>query len=245
MKLYLATLLVIVCISGVFGQSATDSSDAATQKELGALIQKLMDAIPVGDRATWEKYVADDVIYTDENFKVLSKKDLLDSLKPLPKGCSGSIKAENFQFRIKGDAAIVVWESHEEEFVFGQRLAPLYLVTDTYFKRNGQWQLVAEQIIVRPSERPPVKIDAKNYQSLVGEYKLTPGVIYKAMVEDGKLMIQRTGRNKQELLPADVNTYSVKGTIRGEMIFIRDAQGEVVEIRDRRENNDLVWKKIK
>ena len=219
-------------------------ADAATEKEIASIIQKLMDAIPIGDQAVWDTYVADDVIYTDENWKVLTKKDLLESLKPLPKGYSGSIKAANFRFN--GDTAAVSWESlEEEEFVFGQRLAPVYLVTDTYFKRQGQWQLVAEQIIVRPSERKPIAVDSKVYESLVGEYELAPGVIYKITVEGGKLIGQRTGRDKQELLPADANTYFVKGTIRDERVFIRDAQGRVLEIRDRRENNDLVWKKIK
>jgi len=56
---------------------------------------------------------------------------------------------------------------------------------------------------------------------------------------------QRTGRDKQELLPADVNTYFVKGTIRGEKVFVRDAGGHVTVMLDRRENNDLVWKRIK
>ncbi len=223
---------------------AQESSDADTEKQIVHIIQSLMDAVAAGDKAVWEKHVADDVIYTDETWNVLTKKDLVESLAPLPKGYSGSIKVANVKSRINRDAAIISWQALEEETVFGQRLAPIYLVTDTYFKRNGQWMLVAEQITVRPSERQSVKVDPKVYDALRGEYKLTEGVTYKITIEDGKLMGQRTGRDKQELLPADVNTYFIKGTIRGEKVFIRDAAGRVVEMRDRRENNDLVWKKI-
>jgi len=47
------------------------------------------------------------------------------------------------------------------------------------------------------------------------------------------------------LLPADENTFFPKGTVRGEKVFVRDATDRVTHLLDRRENNDLVWKKVK
>jgi heat shock protein HslJ len=219
--------------------------DVETERELVRIIQSLMDAVAVGDKAVWERHVADDLIYTDENWRVLTKREILADFKPLPKGYSGSIKVAEVKSRINGDAAVVSWQAHEEETVYGQKLAPVYLVTDTYFRRGGRWQLVAEQITVRPSERKPFAVDPKVYDSLAGEYELTPGVTYTITVEGGRLLGQRTGRDKQELLPADVNTYFVKGSIRGEKVFVRDAGGRVTAMLDRRENNDLVWKRLK
>lgn len=226
-------------------QEGAGSPDAETEKELVRIIQSLMDAVAVGDKAVWERHVADDLIYTDENWRVLTKAEILADFRPLPKGYSGSIKVAEVRSRINGDAAVISWQAHEEETVYGQRLTPVYLVTDTYFRRGGRWQLVAEQITVRPSERKTFAVDPKVYDSLAGEYELTPGVTYTVTVEGGRLMGQRTGRDKQELLPADVNTYFVKGTVRGEKVFVRDAGGRVTSILDRRENNDLVWKRIK
>jgi hypothetical protein len=133
----------------------------------------------------------------------------------------------------------------EEEFIFGQKLAPIYLVTDTYFKRNGRWQMIASHVIVMPRERTPVALNPEAYKSIPGQYELTTDVIYNITIEGSKLMGQRTGRNKEELLPADVNTFFRKGTIRGEKVFVRDASGRVTAMLDRRENNDLSWKKIK
>ncbi len=221
------------------------ASDAATEQELTRIVQQLMDALAVGDKAVWEKYVADDLIYTDENWKVMTKKEIVDSMAPLPKGYSGSIRVTNVQSRINGDAAVLSWRAMEEENVLGQKLSPTYLVTDTYFRRNGQWQLVATQITVKPSERKTATVKPEVYQSLAGQYELAPEVIYTITVEGGKLMAQRTGREKQEWVPADVNTYFTKGTVRGEKYFVRDESGRVTEMLDRRENNDLVWKKIK
>jgi hypothetical protein len=246
MKSISALLLFLILSSLGMAQSTVQNSSASTtEQELKRIAQQLLDAVASGDKAVWEKYVADDVIYTDENWSILTKKQLLDSLSPLPKGYSGSVRIANVQSRINGDSAVLSYRVLEEEFIFGQRITPIYLATDTYFKRDGRWQLIASHVIVIPSERKPIAVNPTLYKSIVGEYELAPGVIYTIAVEDDKLIGQRTGRAKEELLPADENTFFTKGTIRGEKVFVRDTGGRVTQMLDRRENNDLVWKKIK
>jgi hypothetical protein len=245
-KLAAAILLLLNLSFAVLAQTPSpNKSDAATEKELVAIAQELYDAIAVGNKAPWEKHLAADMIYTDENWQILSKKDLVEGLRPLPKGYSGSIRIANVQSRINGDAAVLSYRALEEETIFGQKLTPIYLVTDTYFKRNGQWQMIASHVIVMPSERRAIALPLDLFESFVGEYELTPGVTYTISLEGGKLIGQRTGRAKEELLPADNNTFFRKGTIRGEKVFVRDANGRVTQMLDRRENNDLAWKKIK
>ena len=244
MKLLTSFFLLIFSISG-FAQSEQKSANAATEAELVRIGQELYDALAVGNKLPWEKYVADDIIYTDENWHILTKKDLLDGLSPLPKGYSGSIRMASVQSRINGDAAVLSYRALEEEYIFGQKLTPIYLVTDTYFKRNGQWQLVASHVIVMPGERKSVVMNPRLYQPFVGQYELTQGVTYTIALEGEKLIGQRSGRAKEELVPADENTFFRKGSIRGEKVFARDASGHVTAMLDRRENNDLTWKKIK
>jgi len=244
MKLLTSFLLLMFSISG-FAQTVQKSADAATEAELVRIGQELYDAIAVGNRLPWEKYVADDIIYTDENWHILTKKDLLDGLSPLPKGYSGSIRMASIQSRISGDAAVLSYRALEEENVFGQKLTPIYLVTDTYFKRDGHWQLVASHVIVMPGERKSVVMNSNLYRPFVGQYELTQGVTYTIALEGEKLIGQRSGREKEELVPADENTFFRKGSIRGEKVFARDASGHVTAMLDRRENNDLTWKKIK
>ena len=243
----ISSILLLLMFSSLgIGQTASqDSTDSATERELLNIAQKLFDAIPLDEKSVWEKYVADDVIYTDENWRILTKKQLLESLAPFPKGYSGSIRIANVQSRITGDAAVLSYRALEEQYVFGQKLSPIYLVTDTYLKRNGYWQLVASHASVLPSERQPLAINPKHHPSIVGEYELAPGIIYTITLEGDKLMGQRTGRAKEELLPADENTFFPKGTVRGEKVFLRDANGRPTQMLDRRENNDLVWKRIK
>ena len=109
----------------------------------------------------------------------------------------------------------------------------------------SRWLLVASHVIVMPSERKAVTIRPAQIDSILGEYELTPGVTYIITRADGKVIGQRTGRTKEELLPADDHTFFRKGTIRGEKFFLQDASGRVTQMVDRRENNDLIWKKIK
>lgn len=246
MKLVWVVLVSLsVCFAAQAQMPSQSKADAATEKELVAIAQELFDAVAIGNKAPWEKYLADDMIYTDENWEILTKKDLVDGLRPLPTGYSGSIHIAKLQSRINGDAAILSYRAMEEETVFGQKLAPTYLVTDTYFKRNGHWQLMATHVIVMPSERKTMTVGPEQYDSIVGQYELTSGVVYTITREEGKLIGQRTGRDKEELLPADDHTFFRKGSIRGEKVFLRDSAGHVTQMLDRRENNDLVWKKIK
>ena len=246
MKFFSIVLLGLFFSLQISAQNNVKSSaDIETEKELVRIGQELYDAIAIGNKVPWENYVADDVIYTDENWHILTKKDLLDGLSPLPKGYSGSIRMTNVQCRINGDAAVLAYRALEEEYVFGQKLTPIYLVTDTYFKRNGRWQLTASHVIVMPSERKSVLVDPKFYQSLVGTYELSTGVTYRITLEGKKVIGQRSGRAKEELVAADDNTFFRKGTIRGEKVFTRDESGRVIAMLDRRENNDLLWKKIK
>lgn len=243
MKSLLGMVLIVVLSVSAIAQTKQDP--ATTTRELTRIAQELFDAIPLGNKSVWEKYVADDVIYTDENWHILTKKDLVDSLAPMPKGYSGSIRMANIQSRVNGDAAVLSYRALEEETVYGQKLTPTYLVTDTYFKRNGAWQLVASHVIVMPSERQSVETDSKDYESLVGDYELNPGTVYTVSIEGTKLMGQRAGRAKEELLPADKSTFFPKGTVRGEKVFVRNGSGRAVKILDRRENNDLVWTRVR
>jgi len=135
MKLISSILLLLIFSSLAMGQTTTQvSPDSVTERELLNIAQELFDAIPLGNKAVWEKYVADDIIYTDENRRLLTKKQLVESLAPFPKGYSGSIRIANVQSRITGGAAILSYRALEEEYVFGQKLTPIYLVTDTYLK---------------------------------------------------------------------------------------------------------------
>jgi len=241
----IAALCVILLPFALAPGQTPDSSVAATEREIVQIAQTLFDAVPSGNKEVWERYVADDAMYTDENWHILSKKDVIDGLSPLPSGYSGSIRMTNIQFRFNGSAAVLSYRALEEESIFGQKLSPIYLITDTYFKRNNLWQLIASHVSVLPGERKALRLDPGQFHSILGEYELAPGITYMVTLENNKIVGMRSGRSKEELVPADVHTFFVKGTVRGEKVFVSDGAGKTTLMLDRRENNDLVWKKVK
>ncbi len=134
----------------------------------------------------------------------------------------------------------------EDLELYGQKIVTYFHSTDTWAKqKDGQWRIVATQTMAIPNERKPMPINSQKLDAYVGQYQLSPEVTYTITREGDRLFGQRTGRARDELLPLCVDILYRKGVWRGEKVFERDPQGNVVKMLDRRENNDLVWKKVK
>jgi hypothetical protein len=58
-----------------------------------------------------------------------------------------------------------------------------------------------------------------------------------------RLLGQRTGRREEELFAEADGIFTQKG-YRGRKMFVRDSAGRVIELRDRRDGNDLVWRRV-
>jgi hypothetical protein len=243
--------LLMICILftgaiSIAGQTATKNSSDATVEALKRATQELLTAVAPGDVAVWQKYLAESCIYTDEEGNVKTKADLLKELRPLPHGYVGTIKmGEPVVF--KQENVIVLTHLDREDLdLYGQHLVTRFHSTDTWAKQpDGQWKLVAVQVMAIPNERKPISINPKKLDDYVGQYRLTDNVTYTITREGGQLFGQRTGRAKEELLALYADVLYLKGAWRGEKVFERDANGRVIRLLDRRENNDLVWEKVK
>ena len=225
------------------GSAGNDAANA-TVEQLKRATQELLDAIAPGDVAVWQRYLAEDCIYTDEEGNVKTKQDLLKELKPLPKGYLGSIKMGEPKVLARENVIVLSRRDREELELYGQKLVTDFYSTDTWAKsQDGQWRLVAAQVMAIPNERKPIAVGPKKLDEYVGQYQLAPDVIYNVTREGDKLFGQRTGRAKEDLLPLYADTFYRKGVWRGEKVFERDDKGRIVRMLDRRENNDLVWRK--
>ena len=202
------------------------------------------DGVTIGDPAPWKKYFADDSIYFDEKGRSMNKTALINDIAPLPKGYSGNIKVVNPKSRIEGDTAILSYDLDETETIFGQNMTARYHGTDTWMYRNGNWQIVAGQML-RYYEDPALgKVDTKMYAAYVGTYELAPGITQAVTLEGNDLYAQRTGRDKVQVLPESTDMFFRKG-VEGRYLFRRDDHGKVDAMIDRRNNEDVVWKRIK
>src|SRR5947199_1107942 len=236
MKLALVTVSAAVTL-------ACAADVPITQDELVRRTQELYDAIVPGNQAPWKKYFVEDYIFADEKGRVLDKPKLIADITPLPEGYSGAIKIESAQSRIIGNTAILSYDADETETIFGQNLKARYHVTDTWLQRNGNWQIVASQAH-RYYEDPAVgKADSKKFTDYIGAYELAPGQTRSVIAEGDRLFVERNGK-KEQLLPETSEVFFRKG-VEGRILFRYASTGKVDALIDRRNNEDVIWRKTK
>src|SRR6266513_3280464 len=214
-----------------------------TQEELVRRTQELYDAVASANQEPWKKYFADDCIFADEKGRVFDKSKLVADITPLPAGYSGMIKIENAQSRIIGNTAILSYDADETETIFGQNLKARYHITDTWLQRNGNWQIIANQAHRYYKDPAVGKADAKKFADFIGTYELAAGQTRSVTSEDDKLFVERNGK-KEQLLPETSELFFRKG-VEGRILFRYAANGKVDALIDRRNNEDVVWKKTR
>jgi ketosteroid isomerase-like protein len=223
--------------------ASTPETTKITQDELVRRTQELFDAVAIGNQAPWKACFAEDTIYTDETGKIMDKPALVANISPLPKGYSGTIKVVKPQSRIQAETAVLTYDLDESETVFGQVLHAHYHGTDTWLFRNGRWQIVAGQML-RYYEDPAIgKIDTARLDDFVGTYELAPNVTITVSREGDQLYSKRGDAPKAALKPESPDLFFRPG-IEGRRLFRRNDSSKVDALIDRRNNEDLIWKKL-
>jgi hypothetical protein len=214
-----------------------------TQEELVRRTQELMDSVAGGDQRPWKKYFAEDSVYFDEKGTSMDKGALVKSVQALPAGYSGAIKIAGTKSRIMEDVAILSYDMDETETVFGQKLRARYHATDTWVRRNGEWQIVAGQVLRYYEDPAPGRVDGEKYKEYVGTYEVSPGNRTTISMDGEKLLTQRGNGPKDELIPEAGDIFFRRG-VEGRCLFRRGVDGKVNATIQRRNNEDVVWKKI-
>ncbi len=142
--LRLASLALVLC------STATGSAFGQTKaaEDVTTLLREFIAGAGSGDRALFEKFFADDVIYTRASGVVITKADIMASLGKPAAASEGksSYLAEDITVHEYGDTVIVAFRlvgrtDHGDGNVETVR----YRNTGTFLRRNGKWQAVAWQ----------------------------------------------------------------------------------------------------
>jgi hypothetical protein len=206
--------------------------------------QELYDAVALGNQVPWKAYVADDAMFFDEKGRAMDKPALLEDLQPLPAGYSGTIQVVHPKSRLAVNVAVLSYDCDEVETVFGRELHARYHSTDTWLYRNQAWQIVASQTL-RYYEDPAAGVVAQTMlNDYVGSYELATGNVVTVTQQDGELYAQRNSGKPYLLMPESPDLFFRAG-VEGRRLFHRDASGHVDMMIDRRNNEDLLWKKIR
>jgi hypothetical protein len=220
------------------------TAQSITQAELVRRTEEMYDAVSVGDSKPWERYFADDVLYFDEKGRTMDKKALVEDVSPFPTGYSGTIKTKNVKSLILPTVAILTFDSIETETIFGQELHARYHETDTWLLRNGKWQIAAGQVLRYYEDPAAGSVDTARLNDYVGTYQLAPGQTIVVSRDGDKLFALRSGGKLVRLLPESPDLFFRTG-VEGRRLFRRDGSGKVSALIDRRNNEDVLWTKIK
>lgn len=93
-------------------------------------------------------------------------------------------------------------------------------------------------------EKPPVTVDAKIFDTYVGEYEVGPGFVMRVFREGDKFMTQATGQPAFEVFPESETTFSPRAFV-AKLTFIKDADGKVTSIRIEQGGRVINGKRIK
>jgi hypothetical protein len=237
---FVVGLAVAMSVLGLMG---CRTRSQMTSDELLQRTQARYENLAAGDQAPWKKDFADDCMYFDEKGRNMDKSALVADAAPLPKGYSGTIKVVNPQSHIEGDVAIFGYDMNETETVFGQELTARYHATDTWMLRNGQWQIIAGQALRYYEDPAAGKVDSNALAQYSGTYELAPGNRLKILIEGGQLYRQRGDQAKVLLIPEASEIFFRKG-VEGRIVFRHSDHSKVDALLDRRNNEDIIWKKI-
>jgi len=241
---FAATALSLAATLAAAPSAAQQAAADSTAAQLVRISQALMDAVAPGDTAVWNRWLADDGVFTDENGRTRTKAQVIAELGPLPPGYVGHIRVTNPRAAVAGETAVLSYDAMEDLTLFGQRLDTHFHDTDTFVRRGGAWRLIGQQVQVLPAELHPVAVDPATFDALVGTYELGPGVRCTVARDGARLMGRRGDRPAEELLPLGNDRFFRHGNPRSERFFVRDAAGRVTGMIDRRDNEDLLWRRV-
>ena len=145
----IAGLIVILCVQAPASQDVTELLHRQTQE--------LMDAAGDGAKAVWERYVDAEAVYTDEAGSMMSKPELLATIKPFAQGVSGKINVIDFKVALHGSTAVATHVDDEYETYHGHELHCQYRTTDTWVKTHEGWRIVASQVLALRTDPPAVR----------------------------------------------------------------------------------------
>ncbi|HUJ93862.1 MAG TPA: nuclear transport factor 2 family protein [Terriglobales bacterium] len=227
---------------------ATLTLQASTQANhttelLRAQDQALLDAIAPGDLKVWDRALAADALYVDENGTIMDRAEFFKQLRPLPPGVSGSLQISDYSAHIVDDLATVVHTDDEEEYYHGQVLHARYLTTETWRHESGAWKLYLVHVYAVVKDPPAISLPADALEQYAGQYSAGPDLVYVIQWDGKQLIGGKQGGPKAPLKVELRDVLFVPGQPRIRKIFQRDAAGHITGFVDRRESWDLVWRR--
>lgn len=138
---------ILLCL--VFCQCATTQNQESTEQYIVRGAREWAESVATGDTAALERILADDFVGIDPKGRFYTKAQMLADTRNAPKYFLSN-RLDEVRVRFFGDTAVAqgseTWERRR-----GQPRRGRFVWTDTWVKRNGQWQIVAAEDLIAPA----------------------------------------------------------------------------------------------
>jgi hypothetical protein len=125
---------------------STSTASTAGEQEVISLVQNFLNNVPKNEKSTFDRFFADDVIYTRGTGQVITKQNILaDTGSTTVPRANATFSGEDFNIHQYGDMTIVNFRLVMHAIDNGKSVTRAFRNTGTFMKRNGQWQAVAWQ----------------------------------------------------------------------------------------------------
>jgi hypothetical protein len=145
--------VAIVLVTLALGAAAEDSKAAPTARQLSSMLSEFLDAAGRGDRAVFDRFFADDVIYTRSAGMTVDKAEIMKNIdRREDAGAKNTYSADEVTVHDYGTTAVVNFRLTARTEKEATTETSHYRNTATLLKRNGQWQVVAWQSTKVPEQ---------------------------------------------------------------------------------------------
>ncbi len=145
MKRAVSILLTTFALVMTGALTASGQAVSKAEGEVHKLERAWLDAYEKRDVVAMNTIVADDFLITFADGSMQTKPQIIESLKR-PGGSSSKFFTEGVRARVYGDTVVLTGVVVSEWKQGDKTMTDRSRYTDTYVKRNGQWQVVASHL---------------------------------------------------------------------------------------------------
>ena len=219
MRIVMRVAIVVFLIIPAWAQAQThQNKEDKTKVEIQQLFSDLNEAITKRDRARLEQLYADDFQFIRPSGGVINKAIQIGGIMSSDPIASTPIPAPAPErLTVYGDVVVA------RNTVRGAA------ITSIFVKKDGRWQLLQAQGTRLASERNPINLDPKLFDSFVGKYEFGPNAIATVTREGDAIKWRGGNRMPVTLLPLSETHFFAKET-ETEMMFVKDQSGNVTGV---------------
>lgn len=194
------------------------------------LKQERIDAYRTGDRAYFERILAEDFIGLGPNGQTQNRKDYLNAEFNDGQRASLSTETEVTDFRTieSGGTLILFYAEVVSSKVGDNRFTERLRRLDVYVKQPGGWRLQSMTAVRLPEAPAQVAVPADKLREFAGDYVFGPGLVSSVWLERGRLFEQTTGQQRVELVPIGPDAFYAPPDAEARVSFERGPDGRVM-----------------